>query len=161
MAGGIQLSVAAAVLLRSVERKPASVPDLAAAVPSLAAGALVFAAGHGQPWTPPAIAAAGIGAGIAVLGLASLGRSFAVLPGVRRLQTRGLYRFVRHPIYLGELLFLAAAASRLGRPGAAAVAVVIPLLAWRILVEERLLADEPGWDAWARLVRWRLLPGLW
>jgi protein-S-isoprenylcysteine O-methyltransferase Ste14 len=33
----------------------------------------------------------------------SLGRCFGVLPEARGLVTRGAYRYVRHPVYLGEL----------------------------------------------------------
>jgi protein-S-isoprenylcysteine O-methyltransferase Ste14 len=33
----------------------------------------------------------------------ALGRCFGILPEARGLVTRGLYRFVRHPVYLGEL----------------------------------------------------------
>lgn len=102
-----------------------------------------------------------VGATVATGGLLSLGRSFAVLPGVRTLRTSGLYRWVRHPIYLGETLILAGAATRLGLWGLAGVLGVLPLLGWRILLEERLLATEPGWSDWATRVRWRLVPGVW
>jgi protein-S-isoprenylcysteine O-methyltransferase Ste14 len=90
-----------------------------------------------------------------------LGRSFAVLPGVRVLKTRGLYALVRHPLYLGELLVFAAAARCLGWWGLASAALLVPLLAWRIHQEELLLRDEPGWAEWAARVRYRLVPGLW
>ena len=48
-----------------------------------------------------------IGLIIMVIGLASLGRSFGIMPRARGLVQSGLYRWVRHPIYLGEFLVFA------------------------------------------------------
>ncbi len=39
-----------------------------------------------------------------VAGLMSLRRSFAVVPGNRGVRDGGLYRIVRHPIYISELV---------------------------------------------------------
>jgi protein-S-isoprenylcysteine O-methyltransferase Ste14 len=41
---------------------------------------------------------------VMVTGLMSLGRSFGVMPRARGLVRTGLYRWIRHPIYLGEFL---------------------------------------------------------
>jgi protein-S-isoprenylcysteine O-methyltransferase Ste14 len=42
------------------------------------------------------------GNAIAVFVLAKLGRSFSIMPEARGLVTSGLYRYVRHPLYLAE-----------------------------------------------------------
>ncbi len=79
----------------------------------LALGACVVAMGcvfsfgapvHSSPWL--ALAGEAIATVSCVWLLASvlaLGRCFGVLPEARGLVTRGPYRLVRHPVYLGEL----------------------------------------------------------
>ena len=37
----------------------------------------------------------------------------------------------------------------------------IPLVAIRILAEERLLFEDQSYQTYAGVVRWRLVPGLW
>jgi protein-S-isoprenylcysteine O-methyltransferase Ste14 len=160
IAGAFQAAMALAFLLRSPQRRAATPAHVAAALPSLAlAGFLARAAA--DAWDARALAVAGIACAVALLGLGSLGRSFAILPGVRTLRTGGAYAWVRHPIYLGELTMAAAAASRLGPGGAFAFAGLLVLVGWRITAEEAELRAEPGWTTWAARVRWRLLPGVW
>jgi protein-S-isoprenylcysteine O-methyltransferase Ste14 len=76
----------------------------------------------------------------------------------------GPYRFVRHPAYGGLLLVaLGVAIGYSSAIGLAAVPVLlVPGLAHRIQVEERLLAALYGevYAAYARRTR-RILPGLW
>ncbi|MDP2307486.1 MAG: isoprenylcysteine carboxylmethyltransferase family protein [Pseudomonadota bacterium] len=161
IAGGLQVVVACALLLRAPERRAARTRDLAAALPSLLVAGVVMAAAAQHPWSTLGLGVAMVGVCVAVAGIVSLGPSFAVLPGVRALRTGGLYRWVRHPVYLGEGIVFLAAAAQLGWSGAAAVVTLVPLLVWRIQVEERLLSREPSWAEWAARVRWRLLPGAW
>jgi protein-S-isoprenylcysteine O-methyltransferase Ste14 len=76
---------------------------------------------------------------------------------------RGLYALVRHPMYAGGIPLFVGLALWLGSY-AAAVATVVPLaiLIARIHVEERLLTRElPGYEAYMRKVRWRMVPGVW
>ena len=49
-----------------------------------------------------------MGTTIAICSLLGLGRSFALLPGKRRLVTTGPYGFIRHPAYFGESLMVVA-----------------------------------------------------
>jgi protein-S-isoprenylcysteine O-methyltransferase Ste14 len=75
----------------------------------------------------------------------------------------GPYAIVRHPMYASASLYV------LGTPlalaswwGLVAVAVFVPLLAWRLLDEERFLAaDLPGYAEYQRKVRHRLVPFVW
>lgn len=45
-----------------------------------------------------------IGELITVIGMMSLKRSFSILTEVRNLVTTGIYRYIRHPLYCGEML---------------------------------------------------------
>jgi protein-S-isoprenylcysteine O-methyltransferase Ste14 len=81
----------------------------------------------------------------------------------QRLITSGLYSYVRHPMYAGALIGIIAMPLALGC--AWAMILVVPViggLVARILDEERLLAsDLPGYAAYYRGVKWRLLPMVW
>jgi len=68
-------------------------------------------------WPILALLAAGSGAGLGLAATYSLGRSFKVTPTPRegaRLVQSGVYRWLRHPMYVAVLLILLAAA--LSRP---------------------------------------------
>lgn len=75
----------------------------------------------------------------------------------------GPYRFVRHPGYVGGILFGIAMPLILGSlwalipQGIAAV-----LLVWRTYQEDHmLLAELPGYAAYSKETRYHLLPGIW
>ena len=92
----------------------------------------------------------------------SLGRSFGVVPANRGVQSEGLYRFVRHPIYASYLLhqlvffFLVHPSWFNTLIFVAAYALQIP----RLLLEEKLLSKDPEYAAYQKKVRYRLIPGL-
>ena len=81
----------------------------------------------------------------------ALGRCFGVLPEVRGLVTDGPYRFVRHPVYLGELgacAGLVVAAPSLWNFGVAAVFAGAQAIRMR-LEELALAAEFPAYAAYA------------
>ena len=90
----------------------------------------------------------------------ALGRCFGVLPEARGLVTRGPYRLVRHPVYLGELaasLGLVLGAPTAWNLTAAGVMLVAQLV--RMRLEERALEGAfPEYAAYAartpRIVPW-------
>ncbi len=77
--------------------------------------------------------------------------------------TTGPYRFVRHPLYAGAVLYFLGAPLLLGsRLGLALAPLLIAAVAFRAVLEERLLSAElDGYAAYAARVRWRLVPWVW
>ena len=75
----------------------------------------------------------------------------------------GLYGLVRHPMYMATLLLFLSMPLILGSLLAFLVMLVYPfIIARRIRNEEEvLLRDLPGYAAYRRKVRWRLVPGIW
>jgi protein-S-isoprenylcysteine O-methyltransferase Ste14 len=75
----------------------------------------------------------------------------------------GPYAYVRHPMYSGALLLLAAMPLALGSWWSVLLIVPFsPVLVWRILDEEIFLRrDLPGYVAYMQRVRYRLVPRVW
>jgi protein-S-isoprenylcysteine O-methyltransferase Ste14 len=90
------------------------------------------------------------GEALTVAGMVSLGRSFSIFSEVRELRTSGLYRWVRHPLYLGEMIAVWGYVLAWSAPWAIGCALLFTALqSWRAKVEERrLLAFHPGYAAY-------------
>lgn len=82
--------------------------------------------------------------------------------GDQRVISTGPYAIVRHPMYAGGLLFMAATPLALGSWwGFVPFVVVVAVIVWRLMDEERLLRERlPGYAAYCMKVKWRLLPGV-
>jgi protein-S-isoprenylcysteine O-methyltransferase Ste14 len=92
----------------------------------------------------------------------SLRGSFAIFPARRALVRTGLYRLVRHPAYLGELVMAVACMAASGSAWAwLCLTAIIPLVALRIRQEEQLLLADAGYGVYVGEVRWRLVYGVW
>ncbi len=102
-----------------------------------------------------------IGLIVVIIGKMSLGRSFGLTPANRGIVSTGLYRLVRHPIYLGYLVthiaFVLAnpLAWNLLVLTAADIALVL-----RAKVEEETLAKDGAYREYMQRVRFRLVPGV-
>ena len=100
------------------------------------------------------------GYGLCLWALFTLGPRFGIAPADRGLTAQGPYQKLRHPMYLGELVFrlaLVFASSDVLLAGMLAL-VLTAIQVWRILREEALIR---GYDCYRKVVRWRLLPGIW
>jgi len=121
----------------------------------------------GARWLRPA-ALAVLVAGLAIrwTAILTLGKSFSANVAIRESQKvhrTGLYRFVRHPSYLGLLLVFLAVGLHARNWVSLALAVVPPTFAllYRIHVEEKALREAFGeeYAAYSRETR-RLVPGV-
>ena len=165
--GLLLLASEALVVVLTVFRRDALAIDR-----SLRARVLTAIALMGPPLVRPAhvaplasealtVGVSAVGLLIVIAGKMSLGRSFGLMPANRGIVSSGLYRFVRHPIYLGYLVTHAAyvAANPTVWNLAVLVAADIGLMA-RAVCEEGTLARDPGYVAYQGRVRWRVVPGL-
>jgi protein-S-isoprenylcysteine O-methyltransferase Ste14 len=112
-----------------------------------------------QQWAGDALLAAGTG--WSVWSLRSLGRNVSVIAQARKLVVGGPYRWVRHPLYTGEIVSSLGLALTAGSLTALAVWLGFCVLqGYRALREEQLLVRAlPGYRGYqARTAA--LLPGL-
>jgi protein-S-isoprenylcysteine O-methyltransferase Ste14 len=77
--------------------------------------------------------------------------------------TTGPYQYVRHPMYVGVIIFLFCLPLCLGSLYAlvpASLSVILFIL--RTALEDKTLQQElPGYKEYAQKVRYRLIPGIW
>jgi protein-S-isoprenylcysteine O-methyltransferase Ste14 len=97
-----------------------------------------------------------------IISLATLGRSFGILPEARELVTSGPYNKIRHPLYLGEILIV--------------TGMVLPIFTWITLLmfagyvllqiwrtfneEQALEKVFPQYRQYQEQT-WRLIPYIW
>lgn len=147
--------------------------------PLMATSTLVIsftcALGHrfGQAWQRPlwllvlALVVATAGHFITIFSM----RRNAFFEGTVRLQgdqnhqvvSEGPYRWVRHPGYVGVMLYnLAVPVVMASLWGFVGVGLFLIVLVWRTAKEDKFLQDSlPGYAEYARQTRWRLVPGIW
>lgn len=106
---------------------------------------------------PISMQAAGLA--LALWAKACLGRSFGIAPADRGLVAAGPYRWLRHPVYAGELVsFIGVWLSAPSVWNASLLDLIALSLVLRIIAEEQVIG---GYADYAAQVRWRLVPGIW
>jgi protein-S-isoprenylcysteine O-methyltransferase Ste14 len=104
-----------------------------------------------------------VGLIIAVLGRLQLGESWSDIETAQILRdqvlvSRGLYRYIRHPIYVGDLMLLAGLELSLNSWLALAVGLLAPVVLWKAVREEKMLMESlPGYDAYCAQTK-RFIP---
>jgi protein-S-isoprenylcysteine O-methyltransferase Ste14 len=75
----------------------------------------------------------------------------------------GPYTLVRHPMYAAALVMLLGIPIALGSWwGVPVIVAILPALIWRLLDEEKFLAENlPGYPEYQARVRYRLIPRVW
>ena len=100
-----------------------------------------------------------LGLVVAVLATGALGRSLGLVAANRGIKRAGLYRVVRHPIYVGYVLCnVGYAASFPSVRNLVLVALGAAAFYIRARVEERFLAGDPVYREYMQRVRWRFVP---
>lgn len=139
---------------------------------SFAAGLVTIVSVIGPPILRPSDASAlapdvvttllsAVGLAIAVVGKASLGRSFGLVPANRGVVVRGPYNLVRHPIYAGYLLtHLAFLAQYPTVWNLSILLIADTALIVRALMEERTLSADAAYQGYCQRVSWHLVPGV-
>jgi len=102
-----------------------------------------------------------VGIAFAVFSLLCLGRSFGIFPEARGLVTNGPYRYIRHPLYLAEIISAAGLIiTALSLWSVALFAIFVVLQYARAILEERALVRSlPDYAAYAARTS-RILPGI-
>ena len=115
----------------------------------------------GSPYLEIGYAVQVCGFAMLTAALLSLRRSFAVVPGNRGVREGGLYRIIRHPVYVAELTTLFGVV--LANPTLANVLIWLcecGVQYVRARAEEDFLSSDPVYRAYRERVRYRLIPGV-
>ncbi|ORA23223.1 methyltransferase family protein [Mycobacterium aquaticum] len=139
---------------------------------SVVAVLIISAVDHREGWSHVPVPVVILGNVIVLAGLAlaqavvfqnSFAGASIRVESEQHVVTTGLYRVVRHPMYVGTVLLMIGIPLALGSYWALlAVVVTVPALAVRITDEEKMLRTElDGYTAYTEKVRYRLVPYVW
>ncbi len=91
----------------------------------------------------------------------SLNTSIGMTAANRGIKTGGLYRLVRHPLYLSYMIaFGGFVLNQMTWHNVMVYFAALLLWVMRILAEERLLTRDPKYQDYTTQVKWRLVPFL-
>jgi protein-S-isoprenylcysteine O-methyltransferase Ste14 len=156
----------------TAESRPAQRIIITATVLLVAATLVISAFDHRFGWSTVPLAFIVIGdvlvaVGLIVAQLVIIQNGYAsakiTVEADQPLVSTGLYGVVRHPMYLGVVVNMVGTPLALDSLwGFVTVALAVPVLAARIVDEERMLVDElTGYPEYTARVRSRLIPYVW
>lgn len=100
-----------------------------------------------------------LGTALQIFGLLSLNRSYALVAAKRTIKTKGMYRFVRHPLYASYLVLLTGyILSNTTWWNLLLFLMSLGFLFVRLVREEKHLAVDPVYAEYAKRVRFRVIP---
>jgi protein-S-isoprenylcysteine O-methyltransferase Ste14 len=156
----------------TAETRPVQRIIISATVLLVAATVVVSALDHRFGWStvPLAVVILGnilVAVGLNLAQLVVIQNSYAsaniTVEADQPLVSTGLYGLVRHPMYVGTLIMMVGTPLALDSLwGLVAVALAVPVLAARILDEEKLLTEQlAGYREYMTQVPSRLIPYVW
>jgi len=109
------------------------------------------------------LVAAGLGLAMLVIIQNGYAAATVTVETGQKVASGGVYKFVRHPMYVGNVIMMVGMPLALGSYwGLLFVIPGVAVLVFRILDEEKLLTQElPGYREYAQHVRYRLVPNVW
>ena len=97
-----------------------------------------------------------------ILAIAMLGKGFGVLPAFRCLASKGPYRIIRHPVYLGyAIMDFGILLSYPKIENFVVITCNAGIVIARIEMEERICASTEQYREYMAQVKYRLLPGIY
>jgi protein-S-isoprenylcysteine O-methyltransferase Ste14 len=119
------------------------------------------------PWEIVALGDVGVALGILLIFFVFRENSFTAatieVVADQKVISTGPYAFVRHPMYVGGLVFILGIPLALGSWwGLLMVVLFAPILVWRILDEEKFLVKNlSGYSEYEDKVKYRMIPLVW
>jgi protein-S-isoprenylcysteine O-methyltransferase Ste14 len=106
---------------------------------------------------------AGLGIAMVVIAQNGYAASTVRVETGQQLVSSGVYSFIRHPMYVGNLAMMFGIPLALGSYwGLLFVIPGVAVIVFRILDEEKLLTEElAGYPEYTQRVRYRLMPNVW
>ena len=156
----------------TAETRPVQRIIISATVLLVVAVLVVSALDHRFGWSSVPLSVVWVGnvlvaVGLVVAQLVVIQNSYAAanitVESGQPLVSTGLYGVVRHPMYVGALIMMVGTPLALGSlRGLVVVLLAVPVLAARILDEEKLLTEQlDGYREYITRVRSRLIPYVW
>ena len=154
------------------EKEPAQKIIMAFAMIGFVAMLVFPALDHRFGWSPVLASVSLLGDALIALGFLftffvlrenSYGASTIQIAEGQTVISTGPYALVRHPMYAAALVMLVGVPLALGSWwGLFAILLILPVLIWRLLDEERFLRQKlPGYAEYQTKVKYRLAPFVW